>query len=296
METPVSIKFIWVLSALFVIGAIGNIFGFWGQRSWPEALFGFSIATLLFYYGLFFRSQIHQARQFNSWLVENRDGLRSGTVLYRDIMVSKDTEVTQYLMVLSLIKVSLPMYSRPFIKSKEDGQAFWTSMMFTLGSLLAGWWEFPWGPINTARAVYLNLRGGKRETIGALLETLSPSRDQWVFIHFKVSTGSVQLESDKREIRLLLIEISRLVREKRVGAFEGQRLENNENVLRFHGPDADRLFDVLERPLRKSPFGRKSLAIKRYGPLEGSTAREIKIDLNIETSNSAEGAGFITGS
>lgn len=49
-----------------------------------------------------------------------------------------------------------------FIRSGES--AFGKSFSFTLVSLLAGWWGFPWGPIYTLEAIITNLGGGKNVT------------------------------------------------------------------------------------------------------------------------------------
>ena len=37
-------------------------------------------------------------------------------------------------------------------------------MVYTLISLLAGWWGIPWGPIYTITSLVTNLRGGKDVT------------------------------------------------------------------------------------------------------------------------------------
>lgn len=36
----------------------------------------------------------------------------------------------------------------------------------TLWTLLLGWWALPWGPIRTVAALWTNLRGGDRATVG----------------------------------------------------------------------------------------------------------------------------------
>jgi hypothetical protein len=54
-----------------------------------------------------------------------------------------------------------------FIRSGES--AFGKSFGFTLISLMAGWWGFPWGPIYTLEAIITNLGGGKNITPQVLL-------------------------------------------------------------------------------------------------------------------------------
>jgi len=45
--------------------------------------------------------------------------------------------------------------------------------MYSLVSLLLGWWGLPWGLIWTPTVVYRNLRGGHATTAGALLTSIT---------------------------------------------------------------------------------------------------------------------------
>jgi hypothetical protein len=51
---------------------------------------------------------------------------------------------------------------------------FLRGYIYTLLSLLLGWWSLPWGPIETAMSVWANLNGGWDSTseIEDLLEDL----------------------------------------------------------------------------------------------------------------------------
>lgn len=49
-----------------------------------------------------------------------------------------------------------------FIRADENAVS--KSLVFTLLSLVAGWWGIPWGPIWTITTVVTNLRGGKDVT------------------------------------------------------------------------------------------------------------------------------------
>jgi hypothetical protein len=42
---------------------------------------------------------------------------------------------------------------------------------FTVGSLVAGWWGIPWGPIYTVQALWTNLTGGRDVTPEVLGQT-----------------------------------------------------------------------------------------------------------------------------
>src|SRR5712692_2712153 len=61
------------------------------------------------------------------------------------------------------VSVLLVTYKRAsnvyFLKPGES--AFVKGLPFTVVSLVAGWWGFPWGPIYTFQSLVTNLSGGK---------------------------------------------------------------------------------------------------------------------------------------
>jgi hypothetical protein len=64
------------------------------------------------------------------------------------------------------ISILILTFKRPsdiyFIRAGESAVA--KSLQFTLLSLVAGWWGFPWGPIYTISSVVTNLGGGRDVT------------------------------------------------------------------------------------------------------------------------------------
>jgi hypothetical protein len=59
-----------------------------------------------------------------------------------------------------------------FIRSGENAAA--KGMQWTLISLFAGWWGFPWGLIYTPMALIQNFKGGKdvtREVMGQMMQS-----------------------------------------------------------------------------------------------------------------------------
>jgi len=49
-------------------------------------------------------------------------------------------------------------------------------MGFTLLTLVAGWWGFPWGPIYSVQSIYSNLSGGKDVTKEIAATLSSPTK------------------------------------------------------------------------------------------------------------------------
>jgi hypothetical protein len=64
------------------------------------------------------------------------------------------------------ISVILVSFKQPsavhFVRAGESAVS--KGMKYTLLSLVAGWWGFPWGPIYTIWALVVNLRGGNDVT------------------------------------------------------------------------------------------------------------------------------------
>ena len=61
-----------------------------------------------------------------------------------------------------------------FLRAGEDG--FSSALGYSVISLVAGWWGFPWGPIWTISTVITNARGGREVTLEVLQEKLGPER------------------------------------------------------------------------------------------------------------------------
>jgi hypothetical protein len=64
-----------------------------------------------------------------------------------------------------------------------------------------------------------------------------------------------------------------------VGEFDGEESGEGRCVLFMYGPDADRLFAVVEPILKAAPLPREGFAIKRYGDVKDHDAVEVRVDL-----------------
>lgn len=49
-----------------------------------------------------------------------------------------------------------------FVRAKES--RIKKGILWTMLTLVAGWWGFPWGPIRTVQSVWINLHGGESVT------------------------------------------------------------------------------------------------------------------------------------
>lgn len=112
-----------------------------------------------------------QIRRFSCWLIENKHGLRQGTVEYDGVAISRKTEVTQYHTAMSCLILSIKVPSRFYIVGHETSKI--TALLLSLCALLIGWWGIPWGPVFTVQSVLSNLAGGKKRRVADLLDELT---------------------------------------------------------------------------------------------------------------------------
>ena len=69
------------------------------------------------------------------------------------------------------------------------------------------------------------------------------------------------------------------INDQGVGEFDGEEFGGGRCVLYMYGPDADRLFSVVEPILKAAPLARGGFAIRRYGDAEDLNAIETVVEL-----------------
>ncbi len=78
-----------------------------------------------------------------------------------------------YQYCISVVVVSFKRGSDIYFIRAEDN-AVTKGLLFTLCSLVLGWWGIPWGPIWTIATVVTNLRGGRNVTAEVLRSLATP--------------------------------------------------------------------------------------------------------------------------
>ena len=99
--------------------------------------------------------------------IKNVEGLTTDE-LTRELSQGAKFVVFQYTIsiVVMTFKQSSDIY---FVRAGESGVKH--GLVFSLLTLLLGWWGIPWGPIYTISSLYHNFNGGKdvtHETVAAL--------------------------------------------------------------------------------------------------------------------------------
>jgi hypothetical protein len=100
---------------------------------------------------------------------------------------------------------------------------------------------------------------------------------QAVIVHLRLSDDRF----GSREERDLLFDLgdllNKVIEDAAVGEFDGDEFGQGECVLFMYGPDADRLYSVIEPVLKATPLAIGGYAIKQYGEADDLNAREVSV-------------------
>jgi len=96
-----------------------------------------------------------------------------------------------------------------------------------------------------------------------------------VYLKLRESHGTDQ---EREAIRGLSDVLEDSIEKRQAGEFDGDEFGGGQCVLYMYGPDADRLFEAIRKPLLSSPLARGGYVLKRYGPPKEGV-REQKIEL-----------------
>lgn len=96
-----------------------------------------------------------------------------GTELEQQVLAGGRFVLYQYCVSILVMTFKRPA-SIVFLRGDEDGAGH--AFTYSLISLVAGWWGFPWGPIWTITTLVNNLRGGTDVTQAVLIDKLGAAR------------------------------------------------------------------------------------------------------------------------
>lgn len=87
-------------------------------------------------------------------------GMDNMTTAELNYELNKGGKFVRYEYCVSIIVMTFKRSSNVyFIKSEEN--PFLKGLIYTLISLIFGWWGFPWGPIYTIGSIFTNSFGGR---------------------------------------------------------------------------------------------------------------------------------------
>jgi hypothetical protein len=94
-----------------------------------------------------------------------------------------------------------------------------------------------------------------------------------VLVRLRLSNRLLGTAAEREELEHLGDELEAAVLDAGVGEYDGDELGGGECVLFFTGPDADRLYSVLQPLLHRHPLGRHATVTLQYGGGEPQSRR-----------------------
>jgi hypothetical protein len=149
-------ELILVFVFLFFGGASFNLV----KGYYDQAIAGIFLALVMIGLYWYFRREKKKAEEFANWISINRGQISTNGLDYNGYPVEKDTELVQYQVCISLLVFTVKLSSRYFIKERISSSI--ARVLYTLATLILGWWAIPFGPIYTIQVLIKNLIGGKK--------------------------------------------------------------------------------------------------------------------------------------
>lgn len=100
-----------------------------------------------------------------------------------------------------------------------------------------------------------------------------------IIAHLPLIEDPFGSEREREAVTDLAGELQHAIDKYGVGEFDGEEFGGGRCLLYMYGPDADRLFGVVEPILKAAPLSRGGFAIKRYGEAKDLRAVETKVNL-----------------
>lgn len=100
-----------------------------------------------------------------------------------------------------------------------------------------------------------------------------------VIAHLPLLEDPFGSERERGIIADLAGELQHAIDMRNVGEFDGEEFGGGRCVLYMYGPNADRLFAVVEPILKATPLAQGGFAIKRYGEAKDAIAAEVRVNL-----------------
>jgi hypothetical protein len=97
-----------------------------------------------------------------------------------------------------------------------------------------------------------------------------------VFLKLSTEQGS---EKEMDRISTLTEKLADAIEKHEAGEFDGDEYGGGHCRLFMYGPDADKLFDAIKKPLLASSLSKGGYAIKRYGEASDKKAKEVRVEL-----------------
>lgn len=177
---------------LFLIAGFYHLFT--GHFADAAVLLG--LDAVLLFFARWVAKEKEQAVEFLNWIKSKQEDLKKGWAFFNGQKITLSTEVTQYQGCISFFIVTTRFRSHYMVAGRNNS-ATW--LLFSGLTFAFGWWGVPWGLIFTPQALYRNLSGGHRQTVGQLLTNVDQELDK--LTNTKRKSLSTILSEAKTEAR-----------------------------------------------------------------------------------------------
>ena len=101
--------------------------------------------------------------------------------------------------------------------------------------------------------------------------------EQAVIVYLLLNDGQFGTSQERESILALEDRLEQVAGNASVGEFDGDEFGEGKCILYMYGPDAERLFVVIEPVLKSSPAAAGGYAIKRFGEAADPGAKEVRV-------------------
>ncbi|TIQ34789.1 MAG: hypothetical protein E5X48_16515 [Mesorhizobium sp.] len=101
--------------------------------------------------------------------------------------------------------------------------------------------------------------------------------EQAVIVYLLLSDGQFGAQQERQWVQALENRLQQVVSDAGVGEFDGDEFGEGKCILYLYGPDAEKLFHVIEPVLKSSPVAGDGYAIKRFGAATDPAAKELRV-------------------
>lgn len=143
-----------ILIIAFFIGAAG--YNLYNHEPMGVVLFT-GLAAILILILLIFRREDKRQRAWLEWLIHEKANIYKGQVVEEGIVIQPNTRLIQYDAVISFAFFHFDHSSRLYMKGSRSSRIY--GWIYSLITLLFGWWSLPWGPILTIKILIFNMSG-----------------------------------------------------------------------------------------------------------------------------------------
>ena len=134
-----------------------------GEFDLKRTLIGLGLAAVPLAVWFSMRSRKAASERFGAWLAENEKDVLDGGAEYEGTLITAETMLVRYRATFSLVLFTFEP-SSSFTPSRPGADAR-DAFLYSLCSMMFGFWGIPFGLISTIGSLRINLAGGERRSL-----------------------------------------------------------------------------------------------------------------------------------